>query len=270
MATEDPSVVRVLDQTHEFHRSSHEGDHGWTARPTPTAVSKRRRHGWSVEDVDYDPFRPCDMEESRAGSTRPELPPEYGTKIRFNEKFDPHRAYSGDGRDLQNGISRIQLQRLGPLEDGSRLVLSSPVEGVKNSSRISTHAGRPDHISQKNVSPLAAPAILVPCKETVGLERDASDAGAAAGDNHENGWFYCNAYNYFSGPFTLEILREGFNVSFLPGELVVYYRQDGVYSAPQELKMLIDATTVSSQFVNSSQQVKTPRNLYVVHSDILE
>lgn len=309
MTTEDPSV-HVLDQTHDLHRPSHDGDHGWTSRPTSTAVLKGRitgRHEWSSEDVarahspsmeysrhgrgaphrtgclgsDYDPFRPGEMEErlteNRTGSTRPEPPPEYDNKTMSNEKFD-HRAYSGGGRrnqDLQNGNTRIQLQRLGPPGDGSRRVLSSPVEGViadiENSSRISTHAGRSDNIAHnlqsKNVSPVATPTNLAPHKETVGTERDGSDAGAAGG-NHENGWFYCNAYNYLSGPFTLEILRQGFNVNFLPGELVVYYRQDGVYSAPQELKVLIDAPTISSQFVNSrphelaDQQVKAPRNLY--------
>jgi len=228
---------------------------------------------------DYDPFHPGEMEgrltENRAKSTRPEPPPENGNKTRLND----HRTYSGDGRrnqDLQNGNTRIQLQGGGPPADGCRRDLSSPVEGVaadvKNSSKLSTHTRRPDHnshnLQSKNVPPLASP--LAPCKETVGTERNVSDAEAATG-NHENGWFYCNAYNYLSGPFTLEILRQGFNVSFLPGELVVYYRQDGVYSAPQELKTLIDAPSVSSQFVNSrphelsQQQVKASRNLYVMY-----
>lgn len=300
MATGDASVVAVLDQTHDFSRSSRKGTHGWTTKSTPTAALKRRRHGWSVEDVacdrspsmeyarnargaphrsgslslDYDPFCPSAAEGQLAEnrSTRPDLQDEYGNKVRGNEKFDS-RIPSGEGRrseDLRIGSNRTQLQRLGPPGDGPRGVSSSPVEqvtsDVKIAPRISIHSGRPDHISQgshsKNVSPLAAPANLAPCKEAVGAERDVNDAGAA-GDNHEDGWFYHNAYSYLSGPFTLEVLREGFNVSFLPGDLVVYHRQDGAYSAPQKLKMLIGAPTASLQLLHSRPREYMPEQVKV-------
>jgi hypothetical protein len=127
--------------------------------------------------------------------------------------------------------------------------------GVKNVLKSSKHAERPGSISHtlqsKNVQPSATPAGLTPTNTTVGTERDGSGA-VEAGGNYENGWLYYNAYNYLSGPFTLEVLREGFNVGFLPGELVVYYRQDGVYSASQELKVLIGPPTVPSQITNST------------------
>lgn len=131
---------------------------------------------------------------------------------------------------------------------------------VKNTLESSTYAEKPGSISRnlqsKNVYPSATPVTIAPGKKTVGAERDGTGA-VAASDNHENGWFYYNAYNYLSGPFPLEVLREGFNVGFLPGELIVYHRQEGAYSASRELKVLIGPPTVSSQFANSTPNEPT-------------
>ena len=125
---------------------------------------------------------------------------------------------------------------------------------VKNALELSERPGSISlNVQSKNVYPSATPVALTPSNTTVGTEADGS-GGVAVGGNHENGWFYYNAYNYLSGPFSLEVLREGFNVGFLPGELIVYYRQDGAYSAPHELKVLIGSPTVSSQFANSAPQ----------------
>lgn len=59
-------------------------------------------------------------------------------------------------------------------------------------------------------------------KEMVCLEWGESNV-VVVGVNYENGWFYCNVYNFFSGFFFFEVFCEGFNVKFLLGELVVYY-----------------------------------------------
>ncbi|KAG0599004.1 hypothetical protein M758_12G119300 [Ceratodon purpureus] len=150
-------------------------------------------------------------------------------------------------------------------EDKEQELRHDATSDGKNVPKSSSYVERPGsnlhNLESKNAHPSASPVALTPSKTTDGTERDGNGAEAAGG-NHENGWFYYNAYNYLSGPFTLEVLREGFNVGFLPGELVVYYRQDGAYSASQELKVLIGPPTVPSQLANSTPKEHLPDQVW--------
>lgn len=107
-------------------------------------------------------------------------------------------------------------------------------------------------------------------KQSGGIVHPVRPEGGAVSANDSNGagWLYYTANNVLCGPYSIDILRRGFENNLLPGSLILYYFEGGLYTGPYELKAIIGA--ILSQTGTGPEQVPTSgTSEQVLHSQIL-
>jgi len=171
-------------------------------------------------------------------------------------------------------ISKTQLQQPTPGSHGSQNLSCLSEE------KLTTIGGpskmlKPVHVEGADSEPLFK-SKSEPSQESSGVYKPSQEEGAtflpeggpvvssAVGGD---GWVYYNAYRQLTTPYTIDALKEGFAVGYLPGELFLYYRQAGKYSEPVELKSIVGGAPAVIETGNVISQVPLQQTSWQVNSN---
>ena len=185
--------------------------------------------------------------------------------------------------NVERYIKPVQEMQFGDCDSGDIWELDNSVkrpESVNNSSqKVSYFANKASSSMERNleVSDMAFVEEAEPDESSYKSKDVASkenplnlkQGGAvSANDSNGAGWLYYTANNVLCGPYSIDILRRGFENNLLPGSLILYYFEGGLYTGPYELKAIIG--TVPFQTGTGQEQVPTSgTSEQVLHSQIL-
>lgn len=158
----------------------------------------------------------------------------------------------------------------------SEIQLQQPTSGSHGSQNLSclseersttigdpSQMSEPVHVEEADCEPLFK-SKSDPSQESFDVYKPSQEEGATfwpdcgpavpnAGGG--DGWVYYNAYQQLTTPYTIDALKEGYAVGYLPGELSLYYRQAGKYSEPVELKSIVGGAAAVLETGNVISQV---------------
>ena len=178
---------------------------------------------------------------------------------------------SGDIRELDNSAKRLES-----INNSSQKVSyfankasSSMERNLEVSEMIFVEEAERDESSYKSKD-MASKENPLYLQQGDGMVHPVQPEGGAVSANDSNGagWLYYTANNVLCGPYSIDILRRGFENNLLPGSLILYYFEGGLYTGPYELKAIIG--TVPSQTGTGREQVPTSgTSEQVLHSQTL-
>lgn len=172
-------------------------------------------------------------------------------------------------------ISKFELPQPTPGSHGSQN-LSCLSEEKSTTIGDPSKMSKPVHVEGADSEPLFK-SKSEPSQESSGVYKPSQEEGAtfwpeggpavsSAVGGDGDGWVYYNANRQLTTPYTIDALKEGFAVGYLPGELFLYYRQAGKYSEPVELKSIIGGAPAVIETGNVISQVPLQQTSWQVNS----